>query len=75
VVSDLDACEYCGADKKAHGTSVNLEIFYEDHKYAGYPAFCSWEHAAAWFNKPRPDFTSWEKSLDRTPSLGDRTLG
>ena len=68
------SCELCGADKKQHGTSVDLEIFYENYRYAGYPAFCSWEHAAAWFAQPRPDFTTWDKSGDRPRTIGDRVF-
>lgn len=73
-MKDADACDFCGEHKKQHGTSVDLEVFYEDYKYAGYPAFCSWEHAAAWFNQPRPDFTTWDKSADRKQTLGDRAF-
>lgn len=75
MVTELDACEYCGADKKQHGTSVDLELFYQDYRFAGYPAFCSWGHAAAWFGQPPPDFHQWDKSFDRKPSLGDRVFG
>jgi hypothetical protein len=32
--------------------------------FAGYPTFCSWEHAAEWFARPRPDFEAWDKSPD-----------
>jgi len=64
-------CAHCGADKKQFGTSVDLEIFYEDFKYELEPSFCSWEHAVAWFNGPRPDFSTWE---DDRRTLGDRVF-
>ena len=53
-------CAQCGADKKQFGTSVDLEIFYEDYTYEVEPSFCCWDHAAAWFNETSPDFAAWD---------------
>lgn len=74
MVTEIDACEYCGVNKKEHGTSVDLELFYQDYTFAGYPAFCSWEHTAAWFAQPPPDFRRWDKSPDHI-TVGDRVFG
>ena len=59
-----EPCEFCSEGVNRLGTRVDLEVFYEDFRYAGYPAFCSWEHCAEWFSLPRPDFNKWEESPD-----------
>jgi hypothetical protein len=52
-------CAYCGEEKARFGTTVDARLVIEDGTYAISPAFCSWQHAAAWFNQPPPDVSQW----------------
>lgn len=58
-MSEPVSCAYCGEDKDRFGTALEVELHIEDRAYALRTAFCSWQHAATWFNQPPPGIENW----------------
>jgi hypothetical protein len=56
----VNPCAYCGEDRERFGTMLEAQLFIEDRTFALQPSFCSWQHAAAWFNQSPPDVSAWE---------------
>ena len=62
----MTPCSYCGEDVARDGTTLEAELLIEDRTYAIKPSFCSWQHAASWFNQDPPDITHWTQLKKRT---------
>lgn len=57
----MTPCAQCGEDVARHGTTLDAELFIESRTFAIRPSFCSWQHAAAWFNQAPPDIVHWKQ--------------
>jgi len=52
-------CAYCGENIEQFGTTLNTQLFIEERTFTIRPSFCSWQHAASWFNSEPPDIAHW----------------
>ena len=66
----MTPCAHCGEDIARHGTTLDAELFIEDRGFAISPSFCSWQHAAAWFNQAPPDISAWRQNQRKGPADG-----
>lgn len=66
----MKPCAYCGDDIAVHGTTLEAELLIEDKTYGLNPSFCSWPHAAAWFNQVPPDISAWHQVKKGNPDGG-----
>lgn len=54
-------CALCGGDVAQHGTTLEADLLIEERTFKMSPAFCSWQHAAAWFNQDPPGVEHWRR--------------